>query len=69
MTTRRKTARQLTLIFHICININTQIMEFTVIKNQTCLKVVHKNSGQNNQLDTLQVVYKRQEKPVYYLYQ
>ena len=44
-------------------------MEFTVIKNKTCLKVVHKNSGQNNQLDTLQVVYKRQEKPVYYLYQ
>ncbi|SNR88825.1 hypothetical protein [Dokdonia pacifica] len=44
-------------------------MEFTVIKNQTCLKVVHKNSSQNNQLDTLQVVYKRQEKPVYYLYQ
>ena len=44
-------------------------MEFTVIRNQTYLKVVHKNIDQSSQLDTLQVVYKRQEKPVYYLYQ
>ncbi len=44
-------------------------MEFTVIKNRTHLKIVHNTIEQNGGKDTLQLVYKRQEKPVYYLYQ
>ncbi len=43
-------------------------MEFTVIKNRTYLKVVHKSTDQDNGQGTLQLVYKRQEKPVYYLH-
>lgn len=43
-------------------------MEFTVIKNRTYLKVVHKSTDQNKGQDTLQLVYKRQEIPVYYLH-
>lgn len=50
-------------------NQNTYTMEFTVIKNQAYLKVVYKNTDQNKGQETLQLVYKRQEKPVYYLYQ
>ncbi|WP_299768478.1 hypothetical protein [uncultured Dokdonia sp.] len=44
-------------------------MEFTVITNRTHLKVVHNSIVKDGSQDTLQLVYKRQEKPVYYLYQ
>ena len=44
-------------------------MEFTVITNRTHLKVVHNMMQQDGGKDTLQLVYKKQEIPVYNLYQ
>jgi len=43
-------------------------MEFTVIINRSHLKVVHNSIGKDTSQNILQLVYKRQEKPVYYLY-
>ena len=43
-------------------------MEMKVITNRTHLKIVHNSMQQGGSNNTLQLVYKRQEKPVYYLY-